>query len=219
VDVDVHALTLARLAALALLLAPLACALTYPIVQTQVMQVSPGLLAKVAVAPFTPAPGLRPRSDPPVSAALAAELVTRFVAEALAAHGIAVVAPNDLVLAFESQGMVLPRNDAAALAAVAASQFGATGLIVGSVTRYQEREGGARGALRPAGVGFSFTLHAAPGGATAYRARFDHTQTALSQDLFGSLRYPGGGSRWLTVAELARWGADNAVEEMPGGLR
>ena len=104
-DVDVR-LTHARAAALTLLLAPLACALTSPIVQTQVMQVSPGMLQKVAVAPFLPDPSLQPRSEPPVSAALAAELVTRFVAEALAARGIAVVAPNDLTLAFESQGTV-----------------------------------------------------------------------------------------------------------------
>jgi hypothetical protein len=207
-----------RLAALTLLLAPLACALTSPIVQTQVMQVSPGLLRKVAVAPFQPDPALRPRSEPPVSAALAAELVTRFVAEALAARGIAVVAPSDLSLAFESQGMVLPRGDTAALAALAASQFGATAVIVGTVTRFQEREGGARGAMRPAAIGFHFTLHAAPNGAAAYRARFDHTQTALSDDLFGSLRYPGGGTRWLSAAELARWGADNAIDEMPSGL-
>jgi len=212
-------LTNARAAALTLLLAPLACALTSPIVQTQVMQVSPGLLQKVAIAPFQPDPALHPRGEPPISAALAAELVSRFVAEALAARGIAVVAPNDLTLAFESQGVVLPRGNPAALAALAASQFGATAIVVGNVTRFQEREGGARGAMRPAAIGFNFTLHAAPTGVAAYRARFDHTQSALSADLFGSLRYPGGGTRWLTAGELARWGADNAVDEMPSGLK
>ena len=212
-------MTNGRAAALTLLLAPLACALTSPIVQTQVMQVSPGMLQKVAVAPFQPDPGLRPRSEPPVSAALAAELVTRFVAEALAARGNTV--PCDSKARVRSFGATtaMPRGDAAALSALAASQFGATAIVVGNVTRFQEREGGARGALRPASIGFNFTLHVAPTGVAAYRARFDHTQAALSDDLFGSIRYPGGGSRWLTAAELARWGADNAVDDIPSGLK
>jgi hypothetical protein len=191
-----------------------------PIVLSQVVKASPGLLRKVAVVPFLPDPGLRaPGSDPrSVSASDAADLVTRFVTEALTARGVAVVAPNDLVVAFESQGSVLPRGDPAALAAVAASQFGATSIIMGNVSRYQEREGGTRGALRPAGVSFSFTLSSAPDGAPAYRVRFDHTQTALSANLFTGLRYPGNGTRWLTAAELARWGAENAVADIPGGM-
>ncbi|HVN41017.1 MAG TPA: hypothetical protein VMW19_22870 [Myxococcota bacterium] len=191
-----------------------------PIVQSQVVKALPGLLAKVAVAPFLPDPTLRgPGSDPRgVSAADAADLVTRFVTEALTARGVAVVAPNDLVVAFEAQGIVLPRGDPAALAALAASQFGATSIIMGTVSRYQEREGGTRGALRPAGVAFSFTLSSAPDGTPAFRVRFDQTQTALSANLFTGLQYPGNGMRWLTAAELARWGADNAVAEIPGGM-
>jgi len=191
-----------------------------PIVQSQVVKASPGLLRKVAVVPFLPDPTLRPSGSDPrgVSAAVAADLVTRFVTEALTARGVAVVAPNDLVVAFESQGSVLPRGDAAALAEVAASQFGASSIVMGTVSRYQEREGGTRGALRPAAVSFGFTLSAAPGGAPAYRVRFDHTQTALSANLFTGLRYPGNGTRWLTAAELARWGADNAVAEIPSGM-
>lgn len=206
-----------RGAALTLLLAA-GCALSAPIVQSRVVMAAPGLLHKVAVVPFEPDPELEHGTDPAgVSHAVAAELVTRFVAEALAARGVAVVAPNDLVLAFEAQGTVLPRGDAAALAALAASQFGATAVVLGRVSRYREREGGARGALRPASVGFALSLHAAPGGATAYEARFDHTQSPLSADLFGALRYPGHGSRWLTAADLARWGAENAIDDVPGG--
>jgi len=191
-----------------------------PIVLSQIVKASPGLLRKVAVAPFDADPTLRgPGSDPRgVSAGVAADLVTRFVTEALTARGVAVVPPNDLVVAFESQGIVLPRGDVAALAQLAASQFGATSIIVGSVSRYQEREGGPRGALRPASVSFNFTLSSAPDGVPAYRVRFDHTQAALSANLFTGLRYPGSGMRWLTAAELGRWGADNAVADIPGGM-
>jgi hypothetical protein len=91
--------------------------------------------------------------------------------------------------------------------------------VLGHVSRFREREGGASGALRPASVGFEFTVHAAPGGATHYVARFDHTQAALSADLFMGLRYPGSGSRWLSAAELARWGAGHAIDEIPDALR
>jgi hypothetical protein len=220
VDGDVR-VAIRRRAALASLSIALACgcALTSPIVQTQVQAAEPGLLRKVAVVPFQPHRDLHTGpAAPTVSAPVAAELVTRFVAEALSARGVEVVAPNDLVMAFEAQGSVLPRGDAVRLAELAARQFGASAVVLGSVTRYHEREGGPRGALRPASVGFAFSLHAAPGGRLAYQARFDHTQQALSADLFGAMRYPGGGSRWLSAAELARWGAEHAVGEIPAGM-
>jgi hypothetical protein len=214
-------LTRARGAAWLLLLVSGGCStLTPPLVQSQLLETAPqDLLRKVAVVPFQPDPHLRTGEGPgAISAAVAADLVTRFVAEALSARHVAIVAPNDLVVAFEGQGMVLPRTDAATLAGVAASQFGATAILVGTVSRYREREGGARGALRPASVAFAFTVYAAPGAAPAFRARFDQTQVPISANVFSALRYPGNGTRWLTAAELARWGAGLAVAEIPGGL-
>ena len=208
-------------AVLALLLVAGACStLAPPLVQSELMETAPpDLLRKVAVAPFQPDPKLRTARGPTaISAGVAAELVTRFVAEALSARGIAVVAPNDLVVAFEGQGAVLPRGDAETVAAIAASQFGATAIVIGTVARYQEREGGSSGALRPASVSFDFSVYAAPGAAPAYRAHFDQTQVPISANVFSALRYPGHGMRWLTAADLARWGADLAVREIPGGL-
>lgn len=194
--------------------------LSPPIVRTHTIESAPGMLRKVAVVPFVPDPRLeRATGATAVSASVAAELVTRFVAEALAKEGIAVVAPNDLVIAFEAAGRPLPRGDARALAELAAAQFGASAVLLGRVQRYREREGSARGSLRPASVAFDFELFSAPGGVMVYRAHFDHTQAALTADLFTAMRYPGGGSRWLSAAELASWGAKHAVEGMPGGLR
>jgi hypothetical protein len=210
-----------RPAAFGLLLALLGCStLRPPIVQTRIVETQAGLLRRVAVAPFQPRTGLEREPGPKaVSVADAADLVTRFVAEELGQQGIDVVAPNDLLIAFEATGSVLPREDAAAVAALAAEKFGATSVILGRVSRYREREGGASGSLRPASVGFELMLHAAPSGRLVYVARFDHTQEALSANLFSAMRYPGGGSRWLTAADLARWGAQHAVEEIPEGMR
>jgi hypothetical protein len=208
-------------AASALAAAVLACSALSPvIVQTEVIQAEPGLLKKVAVSPFEPSETFRPGAGKEaVPATLAAELVTRFVTEALAARGISAVAPNDLVIAFEGEGVVLPRGDAASVGALAARQFGATGVVTGHVTRYREREGGSTGAFAPASVAFDLTLHDVATGRPVYRARFDHTQETLSGNLFLGLKYPGSGSRWLSAAELARWGADHAVADMPPGLR
>ncbi len=48
-----------------------------------------------------------------------------------------------------------------------------------------------------------------------WSSQFDETQRALSENLFNANRYPGGGMRWLTAAELAQWGADAAVDTLP----
>ncbi len=210
-----------RLAALGLLLGLTGCSTLRPaIVQSRVIETRSGLLRRIAVVPFQPRADLQRGADPrAVSAADAADLVTRFVTETLAERGFEVVAPNDLLIAFEATGRVLPREDAAAVAALAAQKFGATAVVLGRVSRYREREGGASGSLRPASVGFELLLHAAPGGELAYAARFDHTQAAFSADVFVATRYPGNGMRWLTAAELARWGAGHAIDGIPDSLR
>ena len=173
-------------------------------------------LTRVAVAPFRMAPLLRQRAergdDPDVSAAL----VARHFSEALAQRGIDVVAPNDMrqALAPEEAEKPLP---AAALAKLAADKFGADALVVGELTRFTERRGQAASAMRPASVGFRVTLYAAPQGQVLWSGAFDETQRALSENIFNVARYPGGGMRWLTGEELARWGAQETAAAMPLG--
>src|SRR5262245_65431012 len=166
--------------------------------------------------PFYPTPELG-RGLPagsPISAADAADLVSTFVTDALRAQGFAVVDPNDLLAAFVAQGRPLPRLDAREAGVLAAREFGATAVLLGKVYRYREREGQALGALRPASVGSEMTLFQAPGARRVWSARFDETQQPLTADVFNAQRYPGGGRRWLTAAELARWGADAAAQAL-----
>ena len=113
----------------------------------------------------------------------------------------------------------LSSADAPTVARLASEQFGASAVVIGRVQRYREREGSRGGSLRPASVAFDFEIHAAPSGAQIFTAHFDHTQVPLSSDLFGARRYPGGGLRWLTAAELASWGAEHAVAAAPAGMR
>ncbi len=168
-----------------------------------------GSLDRLAVMPFYPAATLarRPEGEGP-SPAEAAALVTRFVNEAIAARGVRVIPASDLETAFGGDGMVVPRLNAREAAEQASRSFGATGVLLGQVIRYRERSGQALGSGQPASVGFEVTLHEAPSGFKLWTSRFLETQRPLSDNLFNARRYPGGGTRWLTAAELARWGAD-----------
>ena len=191
-----------------------------PIIESRTFAKASGLFKTVAIVPFYPAERLQ-RSLAPggVSAAQAAELVSRFVAEAFVGRGVPVIPASDVVIAFEGSGQVVPRGDPLAAAALAAREFGATSIVLGSVGRYREREGEALGVRSPASVAFEFTLYSAPQGVRIWSARFDETQQPFSANPGRMRQYPGRGSRWLTAAELARWGAERAVEAVPAVAR
>ena len=239
-----------RVLAMSLALGALACAA--PIVEDEVHDVDPKMLARIAVLPFavspefqgsgastTPAPpSLQPegsvwegreRNSNPLPSGKpsgkpgeasgnegpeAAALATRMASEAFAAAGFDVIPASDVAQLFEAAGKMVPRDDRAALVAAVAREFGATAALSGTVYRYRERSGGELGTTRPASVGLELALHTAPGARLLWSARFDHTQQALSQNALVAPRYPGAGSRWLTAAELTRWGLDSAAEEV-----
>ncbi len=104
--------------------------------------------------------------------------------------------------------------DGAQAAALAAHKFGATAVLTGEVLRYRERSGEALGTSRPASVGFELKLYAAPGGERLWTALFQETQQTITENVLRARRYPGRGTRWLTAAELARWGAQSAVDSL-----
>ena len=208
------------LLALGLAVAAFACAQAgigpRPVVTEQPFHVPTSSLGKIAIVPFYPTPELGrglPQGSP-LGAADAADLIATFVTDALREQGFAVVPPSDLLGAFVSQGRPIPRLDQREAGALAAREFGASAVLLGKVYRYREREGQALGALRPASVGYEITLFEAPEGRRLWTSRFDETQQPLTADIFNAQRYPGGGRRWLTAAELARWGADGAARAL-----
>jgi hypothetical protein len=175
-------------------------------------------ITRVAIAPFQATGSLAQAPDPRggVTASLATALVARYISEALASRGVAVVPPDDVAraLAIETpppQGQLAPR----VVAQVVAKQFGADAVLLGQVNRFDERRGQAAGTLHPAAVGFEVTLYAAPGSQRLWNGAFHETQQALSENVFSTLRYPGGGMRWLTAEELAKWGATETVASIP----
>ncbi len=188
-----------------------------PIVSTQRFGSPHEGTALVAVVPFMPSRRLSvDQQDADLSAAEAAEIVTRIMTEALQRSGIAVIPAADVEVAFIGAGLPVPRADARTAARVAERKFGATGVLLGQVGRYREREGEALGATRPASVSFMVTLHGAPHGNRLWRGQFDQTQKPLSSNVLVTHRYPGRGTRWLTASELARWGADEITISLEG---
>ncbi|MCZ6784041.1 MAG: hypothetical protein O7G30_12115 [Proteobacteria bacterium] len=216
---------IARSAGIAGSLAALACAYVAPppAVDQEFLSPPPGPLRRLAVMPFQPLPGLAsPIIDREAAPSEVTALVARFVSEALQEAGFDVVPPDDLVHAFETESGAAPRTDAHAAAALAAGHFGADAVLLGVVSRYRERSGGAIGSTSPASVFFRVTLYSAPDARPLWSARFHETQQPLTENVLRTPFYPGGGTRWLTAAELARWGAGEtarALTELPYASR
>ena len=186
-----------------------------PVVPSQSFGLSAAALAKVAVVPFYPS---LPSSAPGASGSGAnwadAALVSSFVSEALAAQGVPVVAPTDVEIAFTGHGSPVPRLDPETTSVRCARDFGATAVVLGRVLRYREREGSAAGSTRPASIAFEVTVYEAPTARRLWTGRFDETQQSITAAILRARQYPGGGTRWLTAAEFARWGAGEVAKSI-----
>jgi hypothetical protein len=212
------ALIRAAAGGLAVCVALTACPKPAPVVQQRTYAVSQGSLRKVAVMPFYPRPELSAStSGGSLSSSEVADLVSTFVTEALAAQGISVVPPSDLITAFTGSGSATPRLDPRAAASTATLKFGASAVLLGEVYRWRDRSGGRRGTSQAASVGYQMTLYQAPSGRRLWSSRFDETQRPITENVMNAPRYPGGGMRWLTAAELARWGAGAAATALASG--
>jgi hypothetical protein len=207
-----------RFAAVAAMLACVSCSAVTPapVVENQTLRMAPGTLDKIAVMPFQTKDTLVRYSEETGSSPEAtAELVARFVTEALVRRGFAVIPPSDVEIALAGSGAATPSFDPRAAAELAARDFGATAVMLGRVSRYRERGGEKYGASTAASVAFDVSIYTAPEAQRVWTSKFDETQRPLSENVINARRYPGGGTRWLTAAELAQWGAQSAAETLP----
>jgi hypothetical protein len=187
-----------------------------PVVQNQTLKVPPGTLKRVAVLPFTHRDTMRPSTEASAtSPEIAAELVARFITEAMSLRGIDVIPASDLATALNAQGLKSMDINPRTAADLAAAKFGATAIMIGQVSRYRERQGEKFGSTGAASVAFNATIYATDPVQRVWSSKFDETQRALSEHIVNARRYPGGGTRWLTAAELAQWGANSAVATLP----
>jgi hypothetical protein len=187
-----------------------------PVVQGQTLKFPPGALKRVAVLPFSHRDTMRPSSDAgATSPEIAAELVARFLTEAMAKRGIDVIPASDLATALNAQGLKPMDINPRTASGLAAAKFGATAIMVGQVSRYRERQGEKYGSTGAASVAFNATIYTTDPVQRIWSRQFDETQRALSEHIVNARRYPGGGTRWLTAAELAQWGAESMGATLP----
>ncbi|TMA63562.1 MAG: hypothetical protein E6J68_11755 [Deltaproteobacteria bacterium] len=90
----------------------------------------------------------------------------------------------------------------AQLAARVADKVGANLAVLGTLSRYHERQGTAWAVESPAAVTYEAALVHAPDGALLAVDRFEYVQQALSENLLQLPRFVEGGGRWLTREEL-----------------
>jgi hypothetical protein len=206
------------LVAVAAVLALAACSVVRPapVVQNQTLKIPQGSLKRVAVLPFTHRDTMRPSAEAgATSPAIAAELVARFITESMAKRGIDVIPASDLTTALNAQGLKSMDINPRTAAEMAATKCGATAIMIGQVSRYRERQGESFGSTGAASVAFNASIYTTDPVQRVWTSKFDETQRALSEHIVNARRYPGGGMRWLTAAELAQWGADSAIATLP----
>jgi len=193
-----RALALAGLASVVL-----ACVSTVTGQSTPALAQRRQAIARVAVAQL----GARPEE-----ALGSAPVVSRALCDALEKRGVQVIAPDEVARAVADSA---PTAGIPELAALVNKEFGADAVLLGQITRWEEREGSAAGATQPAAVGVHLELYAAPEGVRLWEGDFDHTQQPLSENVLLTPRYPGGGTRWLTAEELAEFGASELGAAVP----
>jgi hypothetical protein len=176
------------------------------------------VVTRVAIVPFGVRGDLARRGPENTTATTqdVVKTVTRFVSEELSKRGVQLV-PADDVAAALANAQVDPAvpTDRRPIAQLASHAFGADGILMGEVMRYRDRTGQSLAAASPASVGFTVSLYDAPGGRRLWSGTFEETQQALTENIFNARRYPGGGTRWLTAEELAKWGAQEISKTLP----
>lgn len=188
-----------------------ACADETRFVQVRQASNEPIPITRLAVAPFRAVE----RPGGPRLPDDAAPLVGGYVASAFEGRGVDVVPPSDVASALALPIAPGEALDARAVAAAAHAKFGADAVALGSVHRFRDRSGEAMGSTHAASVGFEVRVVSAPAGQLLWVGAFDQTQVALTENVLKAPQYPGGGTRWLSAEEFARWGAGLVVNQVP----
>jgi hypothetical protein len=88
-------------------------------------------------------------------------------------------------------------------------------VVLGNVWRFKERRGTAISSEGPASVAFTVYLLNVENGNIVWRATFERTQQALSDNVLAASDFFKQGARWLTAEELARFGIKQILKKFP----
>jgi hypothetical protein len=166
----------------------------------------------VVAAPFEVSPLLEVEPE-------TTELLGTYLVEALNDAGLRVIAPDEAMPFFSAEPHASDAARAQRIAFAADREFSCNVIALGRLDRFRNRSGEAMGSTHPASVAFDVQFFGAPGGQTLWRGRFDETQKALTENFLRARRYPGGGTRWLSANEFARWGLGEVVSGAPLSAR
>lgn len=171
---------------------------------------------KLALLPLRATPGMTRGVDPAVQEKYAASIVTARVQEALIEIGGFEVVPQAEVAMLVGAELDLETvDDPMRIARRLRGAFGVQGIVYGTVHRFFGREGGPRGASRPAAVAFELELRHVDG-ALLWKGEYDEAQKSLSEDPGSFQRARARGFSWVSAEALAQYGASELVRQMPG---
>lgn len=142
----------------------------------------------------------------------ATDAVTELLASAAARAGIwRLVEPSALRVTAPKEG-----ESAAARAGDVAAKAKADAGLTAEITRFRERIGGDLGVSEPASVALRLFLVPAGRAQAAWRADYAFTQEPLAYNLWNFWQVQRGGVKWLTAAEIAKIGIDEAIGRLSG---
>jgi hypothetical protein len=143
----------------------------------------------------------------------AAEKVTRMIYVRLQNKGgIQVIPPEQVADAFRATGLQQKEVAVGPMAQTIARQLKVDAVLLGRLLVYQER-GGSKFGGDPATVGFEVKLVAADG-RILWVGNYYEQQRPMNEDLVGFIQR---GGVFVTAEELAEYGADRIMREIPLG--
>jgi hypothetical protein len=169
--------------------------------------------SSVAILPFG-----RPRSmDMDESVKIRVNRVDELFAKRLRDYGhYRVAGPVDVRQALTKYALPYVRRTDLDVASLIGKDLGVDTVLVGEVTRWREREGGALGAKEPASVAFQAYLFRVEDGAMLWKTSFSKTQQPLSENVLEVENFLKGGATWQTSETLARLGVEEVLRTFPG---
>ena len=170
----------------------------------------------VAVLPFRTGGALSATADlvpdgEPRPTDEAGRLAARTLSTHLAALGVAARDPDAVAGAVE---LADTGRYGAGLARRVAERTRAGYAVLGTLVRFEQRDGTAWAARSPASVEYQVALVRASDGAVLLVDRFAYTQQALSENVLTLPQFLRGGGRWLTREEIL----DGALHETAGKI-
>ncbi|WP_163339121.1 hypothetical protein [Desulfopila sp. IMCC35008] len=94
-------------------------------------------------------------------------------------------------------------------------QLGCDGVLVTTLRRYKERQGGEYAVDAPASVSFKMTLISTDDQRVLWVADFNETQESLMENIFSFGKAQSRGFKWITVEELMTQGIKERLAEFP----